>query len=106
MSNYTTWETMALGKALVATAVGGTADLVDDEETGRLLPLGDVEAMAEAIRALAADRERAHRLGLNGRRKIERLLRDEIFIERLEEIYDAAAAHCGRRGGARAAVPA
>ena len=56
-------EAMAHAKPVIATPVGGTAELVADGETGLLVPPRDPERLAEAIRSLAADPELRRRLG-------------------------------------------
>src|SRR5665811_885070 len=50
-------EAMASGRPLIAGAVGGLAEVAQDGESGLLVPAGDSEALAEAIRRLAADAE-------------------------------------------------
>jgi glycosyltransferase involved in cell wall biosynthesis len=45
-------EAMALGKAVVATDVGGPAEIIDDGVTGRLVPPGDATALAAAVTEL------------------------------------------------------
>jgi teichuronic acid biosynthesis glycosyltransferase TuaC len=50
-------EAMACGRAVVATAVDGTPEIVDDEATGLLVPPRDSEALAGALRRLLADEE-------------------------------------------------
>lgn len=42
-------EALASGRAVVASAVGGLAQVVADGVTGRLVPAGDVEALADAL---------------------------------------------------------
>ncbi len=48
-------ETMSFGKPVVATRVGGVTEIMRDGETGFLKRLGDVRAMAAAVRTLAND---------------------------------------------------
>ena len=48
-------EAMAYGRPVVAGDVGGLRDLVVHEETGLLVPPGDVEALRDALRRLLAD---------------------------------------------------
>ncbi|GAB7189331.1 hypothetical protein NUM3379_00370 [Kineococcus sp. NUM-3379] len=68
-------EAMACARPLVATAVGGMLDTVEDGVTGRLVPPGhprtrpDATAadVAEAVRELLADRDLLHRMGAAGR---------------------------------------
>lgn len=60
-------EAMLVGLPVVATAIGGTDELVLDGRTGLLVPVDDAVALGEAIRRVLADREFAHRLGEQGR---------------------------------------
>ena len=60
-------EAMASGLPVVATAVGGNADLVADGKSGAIVPAGDVQAMADAIVRLANDPDRAAATGRAGR---------------------------------------
>jgi 2-deoxystreptamine N-acetyl-D-glucosaminyltransferase/2-deoxystreptamine glucosyltransferase len=63
-------EAMAHGKPVVASAVGGLANLVIDEETGLLVPPGDTAALRAAIDRLLADREARLRMGSAARERI------------------------------------
>jgi len=56
-------EAMALGLPVVAAAVGGIPCVVADGETGRLVPDGDVDALAEALVDLAQDGPLRRKLG-------------------------------------------
>jgi len=49
-------EAMACGVPVLAAGVGGIVEVVEDGVTGSLLPLGDIEAMSAAARALLTDR--------------------------------------------------
>ena len=63
---------MVLGKPIVATRVGGVAELLGDGEAGVLVPARDPAALAEAISALLQDPPRARALGEAGRRRASR----------------------------------
>jgi glycosyltransferase involved in cell wall biosynthesis len=66
-------EAMAWGRPVVASAVGGLVDAVEDGVTGLLVPPGDVAALREAIERLLGDAELRERLGAAAReRAIER----------------------------------
>lgn len=58
-------EAMSLGIACISTdcPCGGPADLIDNEKNGLLVPVGDKEAMAAAMRRLLEDDELCNRLG-------------------------------------------
>lgn len=71
MSN-TLLEAMASRLPVVATAVGGTPDLIREGENGLLVPPRDPEAIAARVASLFEDKERARALGLRGRARIER----------------------------------
>jgi glycosyltransferase involved in cell wall biosynthesis len=57
------FEYMAAGKPIVASATGQITDIIEDGRTGLLVPPGDVEALAAAVRRLFTDGELAARLG-------------------------------------------
>jgi glycosyltransferase involved in cell wall biosynthesis len=76
-------EAMALGRAAVATRVGGVSEAVDHERTGLLVPLDDEEAFAAALLRLASDPELRARLGENAQRRH----RERFGIDRMVEEY-------------------
>lgn len=63
-------EAMASGRPLIAGKVGGLAEMVEDGETGLLVPAADPEALAAAILRLAAAPELAARLAAAARRYV------------------------------------
>ncbi len=78
-------EAMAAGRPVVATAVGGVADVVQDGETGWLVPPGDVDAMAAAMVRLAGDAAARARMGALGRERV----RARYFYDRLVDDIQA-----------------
>jgi glycosyltransferase involved in cell wall biosynthesis len=62
-------EAMAHGRPVVATAVGGIPELVEDGVTGLLVPAGDVAALRSALERLLADPILRRRMGREGRRR-------------------------------------
>ena len=69
MSN-TILEAMASGLPVVATAVGGNGELVNDGDTGLLVPPDDPPALARAITALLRDPESRSSMGLRSRQRV------------------------------------
>jgi glycosyltransferase involved in cell wall biosynthesis len=84
-------EAMAHGKPVVATPVGGTPELVVDGETGLLVEPGDAGALADALSALLADRERAARMGAAGRERVLREFSASAMVERVLGLYHRSA---------------
>ena len=65
-------ETMAAGRPVIATQVGGVSELVEDGVSGRIVPPGDAAGLAAAIRALAdAGPEARAKMGEKGRNRVE-----------------------------------
>ncbi len=65
-------EAAAMGRAIVATDIPGSAAVVEDGVNGTLVPPRDAAALAGAIGALLDDAEMRDRYGCAGRRKAER----------------------------------
>ncbi len=85
-------EAMAIGLPAVATAVGGTTDLITHGENGLLVPPDSPPALQEALLALLADEARRADMGRRGR---ERVIRDYALpatAGRLRNLYNRLAA--------------
>lgn len=80
-------EAMAAGTPVVATAVGGTPELVRDGETGLLVPPGDAAALAAAIGRLLADRTLAQRLAASARAHVESSFGADAMAARYDALY-------------------
>ena len=79
-------EAMSYGRAIVATRAGGMPEVLSDGEEAVLVTPGDPDALARAVRALAADPDRRRRLGRAARDRAERLNEHEVS-GRLDRIY-------------------
>jgi len=80
-------ESLAVGRPVVATDVGGNRELVRDGETGLLVPPEDPDALADAIARLLDDRELASRLARNGAAFVRENLTVERMVEETESLY-------------------
>jgi glycosyltransferase involved in cell wall biosynthesis len=79
-------EAMARGVPVVASDVGGLAEIVSPHHGGRLVAPGDAAALAAAIRDAAADRDCLRAAGLRGRERARGFSVQET-VERTESFY-------------------
>lgn len=86
-------EWMAMGRPVVASAVGGLPELVEDGVTGLVVPPGDPAALAAALGSLLSDPARAEKLGAAGRSRFARLFSLGVFYENTQKVYDEATRH-------------
>lgn len=84
---YTVLEAMAFEKPVVAIESTGAQDVVQQGETGLLVPPQDPEALAIAIVALLRDRAKSQAMGLAGREVVESQFTLAQMVRRTEELY-------------------
>jgi glycosyltransferase involved in cell wall biosynthesis len=87
---HTLVEALAVGTPVIATAVGGVPELVRDGENGLLVPPGDEEALANAIRRIVEEPGLRERLASRSARSVEHLRPERVYA-RLEEILQEVA---------------
>ena len=80
-------EAYATGCPVVASRIGGLLDTVIQGVTGRLVPPGDVPALAAAIGTMLDDPGLANRMGVEGHRLIQSNFRLSMHLDRLETVY-------------------
>ncbi len=90
-------EYMLSGCAVVATAVGGNRELVDDGRTGLLVPPDDADSLAAAIRTLLRDEPLRRRLARAARRRVERDYTWDRCLRSHEDLYLRLLSAAGRR---------
>jgi glycosyltransferase involved in cell wall biosynthesis len=83
-------EAMVMGKPVVATAVGGTPDLVDHGRSGLLVPPGDAQALCEAMRVLIENPDLRSKMGGAGAFRAKSLTASAV-VPRIEQIYTEVA---------------
>ncbi len=82
-------ESMAAGKAIVATSVGGVPEAVLQDVTGLIVPREDVSAFAEGLRMLASDEPLRRKMGAAGRERAQEFSWDTITDQYLEVYREA-----------------
>jgi glycosyltransferase involved in cell wall biosynthesis len=90
-------EAAALGKPIVASAVDGVPEMLEDGKTGLLVPPGDPPALAEAVIRLLRDSGEARRLGETARALVPPRFPLSRMIDQTERLYlDVLAANTQR----------
>jgi glycosyltransferase involved in cell wall biosynthesis len=79
-------EAMAAAVPVVASATGGLPDLVADGETGILVPVGDVRALAHALQRLAEAPQERDRMAAAARLRAPQFMASQV-VPRLERVY-------------------
>jgi len=90
------FEAMAAGKAIVATAVDGCAEILEDGSTARLVPPRDPKALATALVSLLADPAERGRLSAAAR-AASRRYDIATCVAQMQDLYDEALALASRR---------
>jgi glycosyltransferase involved in cell wall biosynthesis len=85
-------EAMALRRPVVATAVGGIPEMIEDGKTGLLVPPHDAPALADAIVRVLTDHPLADTLGRAGHDTVHDRFCIERMIEAIQTLYDGAIA--------------
>jgi glycosyltransferase involved in cell wall biosynthesis len=80
-------EAMARARPVVASAIGGLAELVQHGVTGLLTPPGDAAALASALELLIADPERARRMGRAGAERVKQGFLADQMVAAYEALY-------------------
>lgn len=81
-------EAMAAGRAVVATAVGGVPEAVLDGQTGLLVPPGNPDALADAVRSLLSDPARAARMGTAGKARVQQHFSIDVMARQINQTYE------------------
>jgi glycosyltransferase involved in cell wall biosynthesis len=84
-------EALSVGTPVVSTAVGGVPEVVHDGENGLLVPAGDVQALAAALRRMLEDDALHDRLAAGAQPSVASIGREATY-ERLESLLAEAAA--------------
>jgi len=89
-------EAMAAGTPVVASMSEGARETIDDNLTGRLFPISDVEALAKAVCELLSDPGQRERLSATAQRVVRERFSLERMVVKTEKVYQQV---LGRTGG-------
>jgi L-malate glycosyltransferase len=80
-------EAMAAGVPVIATASEGAKEIINDDDTGRLVPIGDSQAMASAVIDLMGNESARKRMAQNAINAVRERFSLERMVEQTEKIY-------------------
>jgi len=81
-------EALSYGKPVIASAVGGIVDIVEDQKTGLLVPEKDEKALAQAIVAILKNPARAEELASAGFQHIEKYFDWDKIVNKTLTLYN------------------
>lgn len=82
-----TLEAMMRGTCVVASDLGGPAEVVQHDRTGLLVPPGSVTALADALQGLLGDHDRCEEFGAAGRITALACYTEDLAVRHLERLY-------------------
>ncbi len=80
-------EAMAAGTAVVATATEGAQEIIEDQQTGLLVPIGDVKRMAQSVIDLLSDPERRRAIATQSAQSAAKKFSLTRMVDDIEKIY-------------------
>jgi glycosyltransferase involved in cell wall biosynthesis len=80
-------ESMAMGKPVVGTAVGGIPEIIQPGVTGYLHQHGNSKELADALLSLIEDPEKANRFGAAGYERIQQNFSVHVFVDEISSVY-------------------
>ena len=88
-------EAMSTGLPVIATDVGGNAELVAQDRSGVLVPAANSQAIALKLVQLASDPQSAAAMGREGRAEVERRFSLEAMVAAYQGLYDRLLVQAG-----------
>ena len=82
-----TLEAYAHYRPIIASAIGGIPEYIQDHQTGILVPPHDIEKLADAINELSTNYHQSRLMGENGQQLFQQEFIMDVHIKKLEKIY-------------------
>ena len=89
----TVLEAMAAGVPVIATAVGGVNEIIEDEQTGYLVPPGDPVALAECLNRVLEQNQLRQKIGLQGQQFVQSNFAVEQLVSSVQDLYEVVVDH-------------
>lgn len=80
-------EAMAMEKPVIASNIRGCREAIIHQKTGLIIPPKNTQALAEALRQLLLDPQKARQMGLAGRKRVEEEYDLQLVLNRLTNGY-------------------
>ena len=80
-------EAFAYGKPVVATAAGGTVEIVEDNKNGFLVPVGSIDILAKKIQEVLKDDKLYKQMCIEAKKSYEKEYTFEVFKNKILEYY-------------------
>ncbi|OQW31032.1 MAG: hypothetical protein A4E19_20940 [Nitrospira sp. SG-bin1] len=85
----TVLEAMAAGVPVIATAVGGVNEIIEDGQTGYLVPPGDPVALAECLNRVLEHKQVRRKIGLQGQQFVQNNFTVGQLVLSVQELYES-----------------
>lgn len=80
-------EAMSMGKAIVATDVDGTREVIRNNDNGLLIETGNVDALAKALVRVCRDKALRAIISENARKTVQKDFNAEVMTRKIEQVY-------------------
>ena len=81
-------ESQSVGTPVIVSETGGLTEVVNDEMSGLIVPMGNSDAISQAIIRLSQDVKLQRRLSFHGQEKVAGTFSPEILVPQVESIYE------------------
>ena len=85
---YSIIETMAIGKPIICSEIGGIPELVKNGETGLLFDYKDIDELKEKMKKIYNDKELAQNMGNNAKNIANQIYTKEYYYNKIIKIYE------------------
>jgi len=79
-------ESMSMQVPFVSTDIGGLKEAVEEGETGYIVPVGDIDAISNALSTCLNNEENLIQMGVKSRERVEKLFSEELMVNNTQII--------------------